>query len=424
MSRPDAGPCEFDARTAERNMNAEVFVPFTRYQKFVVAVLAFLQFTIILDFMIMSPLGAIMMPALNMDPKQFGVVVSVYAFSAGGASLLAAGFADRFDRKKMLMFFYSGFLLGTLFCALAPTYHYLVAARVVTGLFGGVVGSVVFAIVTDLFAMDQRGRVMGWVQTAFAASQVLGLPAGLFLSNHWGWHMPFLMIVGIGAIVGVVIFVNLKPIDSHLHLPMDRTPFAHFISTLTNKNYLLAFFATAFLSLGGFMIMPFSSAFTVHNVGIHVDQLPLIYLVTGLCSILILPIVGKASDSFGKYRIFVMGSILSAVMVLIYTNLGVTPLANVMLVNVVMFVGIFSRMVPSQALMSAIPAPASRGSFMSVSSSLQQMAGGIGSVVAGLIVVQAPDNTIQHFDTIGLVMLGTITVSVIMMYFINKMVAA
>lgn len=190
-------------------------IQFTGYQKFVVAILAFLQFTIILDFMIMSPLGAIMMPALSMSPAQFGTVVSAYAFSAGIAGLLAAGFADRYDRKKLLLFFYVGFVLGTLFCALAPNYEALLLARIVTGLFGGVIGSIVFAITTDLFPLEMRGRVMGFIQTAFAASQVLGIPAGLYFSNHWGWHAPFLMIVAISSFVGVIIWYNLKPINDH-----------------------------------------------------------------------------------------------------------------------------------------------------------------------------------------------------------------
>ncbi len=164
---------------------------FTPYQKFVVAMLAFLQFTIILDFMIISPLGAVLMPALKISPSQFGLVVSSYAFAAGASSMLAAGFADRFDRKKMLLFFYCGFLLGTLVCGLAPDYPLLVAARIVTGVFGGVIGSIVMAIMADLFAYEQRGRVMGFLQTAFGASQILGIPAGLYFSSLWAGTLRF-----------------------------------------------------------------------------------------------------------------------------------------------------------------------------------------------------------------------------------------
>ncbi len=178
---------------------------FTSYQKFVIGLLAFLQFTIILDFMILSPLGAILMPEMKISPAQFGLVVSVYAFSAGASGLLAAGFADRFDRKRFLLFFYAGFVLGTLLCAIAPTYHFLLGARMITGVFGGFIGSISFAITTDLFPFQMRGRVMGFIQTAFAASQVLGIPLGLSLASKWSWHTPFFMIVFGSSIVGFVI---------------------------------------------------------------------------------------------------------------------------------------------------------------------------------------------------------------------------
>src|SRR5271169_680293 len=198
---------------------------FSRYQSALVALLAFVQFTIILDFMIMSPLGAIIMPALDITATQFGVAVSAYAFSAGISGILAAGFADRFDRKRLLLFFYVGFTLGTALCALAPTYHVLLLGRIVTGLFGGVMGATILAIVTDLFALHLRGRVMGFVQTAFAASQVLGIPVGLFLSNHWNWHFAFGAIVGLAIIAIVAVLLLMRPVDGHLKLKQDKTAF-------------------------------------------------------------------------------------------------------------------------------------------------------------------------------------------------------
>jgi predicted MFS family arabinose efflux permease len=150
---------------------------FTRYQKFVIAILSLLQFTVIVDFMVLSPLGAILMPKMGISTAQFGLVVSAYAISAGVSGLLAAGFADRFDRKRMILFFYVGFVLGTLFCGVVGSYPLLLCARIVTGVFGGVIGSISFAIITDTFRMEVRGRVMGFVQMAFSASQVLGIPS-------------------------------------------------------------------------------------------------------------------------------------------------------------------------------------------------------------------------------------------------------
>ena len=396
---------------------------FSRYQSFLIALLAFVQFTIILDFIIMSPLGAIIMPALNITAAQFGVAVSAYAFSAGFSGILAAGFADRFDRKRLLLFFYVGFTLGTALCALAPSYHLLLLGRIVTGLFGGVIGSVVLAIVTDLFALHLRGRVMGFVQTAFAASQVLGIPAGLFLSNHWNWHVAFGALVGL-AIAGIAaVLLVMKPVNAHLRLKQDKNAFAHLIATVGQPRYTLAFAVTTLLSTGGFMLMPFGSAFTVHNLGIDIAHLPTIYLISGFFSIFTGPLVGRASDAFGKFPTFVFGSAVSVVMVLIYTHLGQVSLTTAIVVNVLMFVGIFSRMIPSQALISAIPEPSQRGSFSAVSSSLQQLSGGLGSVLVAAIIAENADGTLRHFDRLGYIVVTTSILSLIAMYFVQKSVA-
>lgn len=393
------------------------------YQKLVVVLLAFLQFTVVLDFMILSPLGAILMPALHITPAQFGVVVSAYAFSAGASGVLAAGFADRFDRKKLLLFFYTGFLLGTLFCGLATSYPLLLAARMVAGLFGGVLGSVVFAITTDLFPLAMRGRVMGFVQTAFSTSQILGIPAGLYLSGRWGWHAPFFMIVAVGVLVGVVIARHLRPIDAHLAAQHDAGgAFAHVRATLGEPRYLQAFATTALLATGGFMLLPFGSAFSVHNLGVPVDKLPHVYLITGLCAMVIGPLVGRITDRFGKWNTFVFGSVLSIVMVLVYTNLGLSSLGVVIVVNAVMFIGISARMIPSQALMSAIPSLDRRGSFMAIGASVQQLSGGVAAVLAGMIVAEGPGGVLLHFEQLGYVVVAASLFTLFMMNRIRRVV--
>src|SRR3984893_8999961 len=396
---------------------------FSRYQSILVALLALVQFTIIIDFMIMSPFGAIIMPALNISAAQFGVAVSAYAFSAGISGILAAGFADQFDRKWLLLFFYVGFTLGTALCAIAPNYHVLLVGRIVTGLSGGVIGSVVLAIVTDLFALQLRGRVMGFVQTAFAASQVLGIPAGLFLSNHWNWHVAFGALVGLSIAGMAAVLFLMKPVNGHLALKQDKNAFRHLIATVVQPRYWMAFAVTTLLATGGYMLMPFGSAYTVHNLGIDIIHLPTIYLVSGLFSIFIGPLVGRASDAFGKFPTFAFGSAMSVVMVLIYSHLGQVTLTTAIIVNVLMFVGIFSRMIPSQALISAIPEPAQRGSFSAVSSSVQQFSGGLGSVLAAAIIAQNADGSLRHFDWVGYIVVATTLISVVAMHFVQKSVA-
>jgi predicted MFS family arabinose efflux permease len=395
---------------------------FTRYQVFMIAILAILQFTVILDFMVLSPLGALLLEKLHIATSQFGLVVSVYAFSAGAAGLLTAGFADKFDRKKLLLFFYVGFLTGTVLCATAPNYHLLLVGRIVTGLFGGVIGSVSFAIISDLFKLETRGRVMGFVQMAFAASQVLGLPIGLILANHFGWHSPFWMIAGFGLLVGIVILVYMQPITAHLRLQSDRSGFQHLAKTISQSHYLRAFLATTLLSTGGFMLMPFGSAFGIHNIGLTMKQLPTLYGITGLFSIFFGPLIGKLSDKIGKYKVFFIGTVISVTMVAIYTNLGLTPLWLVIGLNVCLFVGISSRMISASALMTAIPEPSDRGAFMSINSSVQQISGGIASAVAGLIVVQSSDGLLMHYNVLGYVVIASMAVALVMMYFLDAYV--
>lgn len=406
-----------------QSTNANNSIPaFTGYQKTIITILAALQFTVVLDFMVLSPLGAILLDELHITTAQFGVVVSAYAFSAGVSGLLAAGFADRFDRKKLLMFFYIGFIFGTMLCALAPSYWFLLIARIITGLFGGVISSISYAIISDLFHLNTRGRVMGFVQMAFAASQVLGIPVGLALANHFGWHAPFWMIVVTGIFLGAAILFYMKPVNEHLKIKQEVRPFVHLYKTLTHGTYMKAFLAATLLATGGFMLMPFGSAFSTNNMGIAVADLPLLYGVTGVFTILTGPLIGKFSDKAGKYKIFVVGSLLSMVMIAIYTHLGITPLWLVIVLNVIFFSAIMSRMIPAQALMTGIPEQADRGAFMSINSSVQQISGGIAASIAGLIVVQQADGRIDHYDTLGYVVIITMIVTIGLMKVIDRKV--
>lgn len=396
---------------------------FSGYEVFVIAILTILQFTLILDFMVMSPLGPFLIPKLHITPAQFGMVVSAYAFSAGLSGILAAGFADRFDRKKLLLFFYIGFIGGTLFCGLATSYSMLLLARTITGIFGGVIGSIIFAIITDLFKLEVRGRVMGFVQMAFASSQVLGLPIGLYFANLWGWHSPFIMIVLVSMVVLGVVIIFLKPINDHLKIKTQRNAFVHLGKTASNSFYLKTFAATTLLATGGFMMLPFGTVFGVNNLNIPPDSLPMLYTVTGIFSFILGPLIGRASDGWGKYRMFFAGSVLMMVIVVIYCSLGPTPLWMVVILNVIMFAGISARMISSQALVSAIPESTDRGAFMSINASVQQISGGIAAYVAGLIVVQAtPTSELLHYDILGYVVAVSILITIGMMWFVNRRV--
>ncbi|HAO45793.1 MAG TPA: MFS transporter [Ferruginibacter sp.] len=398
---------------------------FTPYQLLVIILLGLTQFTVILDFMVMNPLGDMLMKSMSLTTRQFGFAVSGYALSAGVSGLLTAGFADKFDRKKLLLFFYIGFIAGTLFCGLATSYPMLLAARIITGLFGGVIGSISLAIMADLFPLEQRGRAMGIMQMGFGASQVLGIPISLYIANHWKWQAPFIMIVILAFIIWLIVVIKMQPVDKHLALKNDKTAITHLWHTLRLRNYRIGFLTTALMSLGGFMMMPWGSAFAINNLGVTNEQLPILFMVSGVASLVIMPLVGKLSDRFDKFTIFTIAAVWMMITVVIYTHLGRVPFWFIIVMNIVMMIGILSRMVPAMALTTALPQMQDRGAFMSINTSLQQMAGGLAAAVGGVIVVQkSKTSPLQHFDTLGFVIVGIILISIFMAYRVNRIIQA
>ena len=396
---------------------------FSPYQKLAIALLAITQFTVILDFMIMSPLGDMLMKSMNITTTKFGLAVSAYAFSAGLSGLLTAGFADRFDRKKLLLFFYSGFCLGTLCCGLANSYPLLVAARVITGLFGGVIGSISMAIMADLFSLEQRGRAMGFMQMGFGASQVLGIPISLYIANQWGWQSPFLMVVAMVVIVMIIIIIKMRPVTAHLSFQREKSALTHLWHTFSKRNYRIGFMATALLSIGGFMMMPFGSAYAINNLNVTTGQLPLLFMVAGIGSLIFMPLIGKLSDQIDKYKLFAIATIYMMVMVVIYTHLTSIPFWMVVVLNVLMMAGILGRMIPSTALVTAVPEIQDRGAFMSINTSLQQIAGGLAAAFAGVIVVQKTRySPLEHYTTLGWVIVALSTLVLFLMYGVSQLV--
>ena len=387
-------------------------IPFTTYQRIVILLLALTQFSVVLDFMVMSPLGDLLIKELKISPAQFGVVVSSYAFAAGTSGFLTASFADKFDRKKLLLFFYGGFILGTFLCGISSSFEFLVFARIFTGIFGGVISSISLAIVADLFDLNHRGRVMGYLQMGFGLSQILGIPISLFLATVFNWKAPFFLIVGLALLIFFTVLVVLQPVNEHLAYQRDN-PIRHLLKTLKNKEYRIAYLATAFMSLGGYLMMPWGSAYSVNNIGILQSDLPLLFMVVGIATFIVMPIVGAISDRFNKFQVFAFASIQMVIAVLIYTNLPKVNLMTLIAVNIFMMTGIMARMVPSQALNASIPGIADRGAFMSINSSLQQLSGGLAALLGGVIVLQKNEfSPLERFDLLGWVVVGVILLNI------------
>jgi len=347
--------------------------------------LAAVQFTHIVDFMIIMPLGPIFRREMHLVPWEFGSVVSAYTISAGIAGLLAARFLDRFDRKTALLVLYAGFVTGTLLCAAAPSYPWLLAARTVAGAFGGVVAAVVLAIVGDAFPDARRGTAMGVVMSAFSVASIVGVPLGLYLAEGNGWRNTFLVLGGLSAAVLVLGTIMLPPLRGHMGRGRHH-PIATW-TVLVHPNHLRAFALTGALVFGSFMLAPYMATYLEANVGVRQTELKYVYLCGGLATLVTLTLVGRLADRFGKLLVFQILAVFTLLPILLVTNLPAgLALPLVLIVTTVFMVMMSGRMVPAMALITASSAPAYRGSFMSLNAAVQQLAAGLATSIAGLLL--------------------------------------
>lgn len=371
----------------------------TKNERALCMLLAAAQFANIMDFMIMMPLGPQLMRIFTITPQQFSLLVASYTISAGVSGFLVAFVADRFDRKKLLLSIFGGFILGTLLCALAPTYVFLLAARIFTGVFGGVLGSVVMAIVSDVIPMSRRASAMGLVSTAFSIASVFGIPFGLFLANLYSWHAPFLFLVAFS--VPLLFFMRKKVpnVDSHLGHERQR-PLAILKGVAQNGNQVRALSFISLLLFSHFAIIPFISPSMVANVGFTENQLTWIYFLGGAASIVSGPYLGRLADRIGKEKVFFSSIFLSAIPILVITHMGRSPLPLALIVTTAFFISAGGKMIPAMAIVSGTVSPRSRGSFMSLQSSLQNLSVGLASLVAGWIVKEDA-GTLIHYEWVG-----------------------
>ena len=363
--------------------------------------LAAVQFTSIVDFMVVMPLARPLMDTLHISPGQFGWIVSSYTIAAGVAGFAASAIVDRFDRKAAFLALFVGFLVGTLACGLARTYPVLLAARVTTGLFGGVLGGMAMAIIGDVFPESRRGRATGALMSAFSIASVLGVPIGLYLGSRYGWQMPFRMLAGIGVAILVVTLYALPPLRAHLDGSAHAPAMRRVIETFSRANHLRAFALMVSLMLGGFAVVPYISAYYVGNVGFTQDDLMWIYVAGGGLSLFAAPIVGRLSDRFGKLTVYRVIAPVTALLMIAVTNLPRVPILVGVAVVGALMVSNVGRMVAAMSLITSSVEPARRGGFMSANSSVQHLASGIGSALGAAILAEGPDKSILHFDRVG-----------------------
>jgi MFS transporter, DHA1 family, inner membrane transport protein len=396
--KPNQAAATTQSRTARESAKATL-----ASERLLVLMLASVQFISIVDFMIIMPLGPQLMRKLAIGPQQFGLVVSSYTIAAGLAGLVASSLVDRFGRKAAFLGLDAGFLIGTFLCGLAPTYTTLVLARVLTGAFGGILGGLALAIIGDVFPEERRGRATGALMSGFALASVAGVPFGLYLGTHFGWHVPFILLGIVGCPVWALAAWTLPPLRDHLTKATSAHPLRVVFETFTQSNHLNAFALIVMLMVAAFTIFPYMSPFLVNNIGMTEDQLGLVYIAGGAVTLFSAPLIGRLADRYGKLRVFRIIAPLSAIFTLAAATLVPVPVAVAVAIMAALMVCNSGRMVAAMAMITGSVEPHRRGGFLSANSSVQHLSIGFGTYVGGLIVAEAPDGRLLHVPILGLV---------------------
>jgi MFS transporter, DHA1 family, inner membrane transport protein len=367
-----------------------------------VLMLAAVQFTSIVDFMVVMPLGPQLIRKLDLSAFQFGLIVSSYSISAGIAGLLASSIMDRFGRKTAFLSLYAGFLVGTLFCGLARQYSALLAARVLTGCFGGILGGLALTIVADVFPEKRRGQATGVLMSAFAVASAVGVPAGLSIGTKWGWNVPFLVLAGLGSFVFFAAFSIMPPLRDHVHDGAHAHPLSRIVDTFRDWQNLIAFSLTAAVMFGAFSVIPYISLSLVSNVGVLEENLWMVFVTGGILSVFGAPAIGMLADRFGKLAVYRNVACVSACLILVVTNLPRVHLALAIGTVGLLMLSNAGRMVAALAMVTASVEPRVRGGVMSANSAVQHMSSGLGAYIGGMILRETADKHLVHFDRVGL----------------------
>jgi predicted MFS family arabinose efflux permease len=369
----------------------------SRREFWLLLTLAGIQFTHILDFMIMMPLGPQLRQVFSITDAQFGLLVSAYTFSAAASGLAAAFYVDRFGRKKLLLVLYVLFALATLCCGLAPTYESLMAARIAAGVFGGVLSALSQTIVGDVIPPARRGRAMGMVMSSFSVSTVAGVPLGLFLAAHFSWHVPFFVIAAISSLLIAVAWKTLPSMREHLQVARRISPLANLIDTIKNRDHQKALLFTFLMMFVGFVVIPYITLYTTSNGRMTMQQVPYVYLAGGIATLLTAPWIGRATDVRGKVKVFRALALLAIFPVVTMTVVGPLGLYGILPVSVLFFVFLSGRMIPGMAIVTSACNPPQRGTFMALNSAAQSLGMSVAAFIGGLIISRDAQGWVLHY---------------------------
>ena len=370
-------------------------------ERWLLLTLASIQFTSVLDFMVMMPLGPQLTELFGISAGEFGFLVSAYTFAAGLSGLLAATYIDRFGRKRMMLTLYPLFGVAALACSFAPTFAWLMLARVASGFFGGVLMALSQTIVAEVIPFERRGRAMGVVMTSFSVATVAGVPLSLFLASHFNWHAPFLAIALMVSVCALGAAKTLPSLKGHLvaHPSGDSAPnmLANLRLVLVDPNHLRAYAMSSSMVFAGFAVIPYITLYLQGNAGFKPEQIPYVYLTGGVCTLISARFIGHWSDRAGKAYAFRRLALLMPLPLLAMTLSADLPMVGVLLVSSVLFVVMSGRMIPGMAVIGAAADPRRRGSFMTLNSAVQSLAMGLAALVGGQILGRDGNGHLTHY---------------------------
>ena len=372
-------------------------------ERYLLLTLAGIQFSHILDFMIMMPLGPILMRYFGMGTHEFGFLVAAYSFSAALSGLLAAVFVDKFERKRLLLSMFSLFGVATLACGFAPSYVTLLVARGLAGAFGGVMGAMVQTMVGDLIPFERRARASSVVMSAFSVSTVAGVPLSLWLANLFDWRAPFILVAGLTVVFGGIGLAVLPELRHHIH--QRAHPFSALFAVLRDANHLRALLFSGLIIFSGFTVIPYITVYAVSNIGIPQAHIPLIYLAGGLATLFSARWIGRRADRIGKTIVYRQVAMLAFLPLLLITHITHATLAVWLVCTTIFFVMVSGRMIPAMAIITSAAEPKLRGTFMSLNACMQQLASGLASSLAGFIVSQNASGQIVGYNRVGYIAL-------------------
>ena len=396
------------------------FIPPKNLERRALWLMAMVQFINIWDFMIVMPLGPDFANRLHIDTSHLGWIVGSYSISAALIGIVSARFLDRFDRKRVLLFNLCGLMLSTLSMIFARNLTQLIITRIITGLFGGPMGASALAVIADVFPPERRGEAIGKVFGAFSIASVIGVPLALEIARQFGLRAPFIAISFVAALTVIAIYRYLPPMRKHLE-NKAASDISLFDSLRHNPATLPALLMTATGLFGAFILIPNISAHVQQNMGYPRAWLGLLYFCGGIAALITMRFVGKISDRIGYSitSLYATIGLFFAITIGFYAQVKAVP---VVIIFILFMMGMSTRNVTINALLTKIPKPNERAGFMSLVSAMQHLMTGLGALFSTLLLTETADHKLAGIDNLALISMISFAVSAAVMFRIERLI--